>query len=429
MGETYLLRGARQLLTLRGPSEARRGSGLSELAIINDGAVLIRDGRIEEVGMSRRVENLAASRRATVIDATGHVVMPAFVDSGVSLVHAHHAVERNDERLRNGAPQTACSQREDILEGARALKLISKKGLTLKAALLTEAFARHGTGTVGAVSGYGADDTGEIKTLRTIEALQNEPISLAPIFFGGNAVPDGDLPDNYVGNVLAPLCKLVARRHVAEIAAVRCGPCSFPVDAARRYLLAAGQNRLHRAIYSHQFAADDSVHLALEIGALSITHLEHVDETGVSLLARSNTTAVLTPAATIHMGLTRFAPARRLIDEGTPVALATGYSPDQCPSYSIPYTIAMACRYLGMSPAEAIVACTINAAHAIARGNNTGSIECGKQADLLILNVRDYRELPLTPGVNLVHTMIKSGRILQGPSMRAGISRPADALK
>jgi imidazolonepropionase len=282
---------------------------------------------------------------------------------------------------------------------------------------------------VGAVSGYGIVDTGEIKTLRTIESLQNLPICLAPIFFGANAVPDGDLPEPYVQNVLAPLCEVVARRHLAGIAAARCGPCSFPVHTARAFLAAANQNGLHRAIYSHQFGADDSVRLAIEMNALSITHLEHIDDLSVSLLARSGTIGVVTPAATFHMGLTRFAPARRMIEEGVAIALATAYSPDQCPTYSMPFTVTMACRYLGMSPAEAITASTINAAHAIALGKSTGSIEAGKQADLLILNARDYRELPLAPGVNLVHTMIKSGRVIYDPSGRTDVSRTANTLK
>jgi len=415
VADTILLRGARQLLTLRGPSGARRGSALSELSIINDGAILIRDGRIEEVGLSRRVENLAAARKATVIDATGHVVMPAFVDSGVSIVHNHTAVDRNDERLRNGAPQTACGQREDIFEAVRALKLISKKGLILRATPLAEAFARHGTATAGAVSGYGLDETGEVKTLRAIEALNTHPIDLAQIFFGGNAVPDGNSADGFARSVLAPLAQQVARRGLARIAAVRCGPCAFDVDSARPYLLAARESGMHRAIYSHQFAPDDSVRLAVDVEALSATHLEHLADRDIGLLAQSNTIAVLTPAATFHMGLTRFAPARGLIDQGAIVALATGYNPDQCPTFSMPFAIAMACRYLGMSAAEAIGASTINAAHALARGHNTGSIESGKQADLLILNARDYRELSHTPGLNLVHTMVKSGRILHGP--------------
>jgi imidazolonepropionase len=412
VAESYLLRGARQLLTLRGPSEARRGSRLSELSIINDGAVLIRDGRIEEVGMSRRVENLAASKNATIIDATGRVVMPAFVDSGVSMIHAHHPVENNEQRLRSGLPQTACGQRDDIMEAARALKLVSKKGLILRASHLTHSFARHGTATVGTVSGYGLDETGEIKTLRAIEALHSRPIDLTPIFFGGNTIPDDYSPEAFSRSVLAPLAQVVARRGLSEIAAVRCGPCSYEASAARPYLLAARENGLQRAIYSHQFAPDESVRLAVDVDALSMTHLEHLDDRGVDLLARSNTVAVLTPAATFHMGLTRFAPARRLIDEGAAVALATGYNPDQCPTFSMPFTIAMACRYLGMSAAEAITAATFNAAHALARARITGSIESGKQADLLVLNARDYRELPVTPGINLVHTVMKSGQII-----------------
>jgi imidazolonepropionase len=415
VGETFLLRGARQLLTLRGPSGARRGSGLSELSIINDGAILIRDGRIEEVGLSRRVENLAAARKATIIDATGRVVMPAFVDSGAGIINSHTGVDGNDERMRYGAPQTGGGQRENILQAVRALKLVSKKGLILRATPTVEAFARHGTGTAGAVSGYGLDETGEVKTLRAIEALDGRPVDLVPIFFGGNAVPDGNSTEAFTRSVLAPLVQMVARRGLAGIAAIRCGACAYDVDSARAYLIAARESGLQRAIYSQQFASDDSVSLAVETDALSITHLEHLEDRDVGLLARSRTIAVFTPAATYHMGLTRFAPARSLIDQGAAVALATTFNPDQCPTFSMPFNIAMACRYLGMTAAEAIVASTINAANAIARGQNTGSIEPGKKADLLILNARDYRELPHAPGVNLVHTMMKSGRILHGP--------------
>jgi imidazolonepropionase len=415
VADTYLLRGARQLLTLRGPSEARRGSGMAELSIISDGAVLVSNGLIQEVGLSRRVENLAAARDARVIDATGRVVMPAFVDSGVSLIHAHMEIERSDERLRQGLPQTAQSQREDILEAARVLKPMSKKGLIARASPSADSLARHGTGTVGAVSGYGLDESGEIKTLRAMESLADQPLGVVPIFFAGNMLPDGVVAAEYTRSTLAPLAEVVARRGLAGIAAIRCGPHSYDVDSALPFLLAARQNGMHRAIYANQFAPDESARLAVDVEALSITHLERLDSFGVDILSRSNTVAVLTPAATFHMGLTRFAPARKLIDQGAAVALATACNPYQCPSFSMPFTIAMACRYLGMSSAEAVTAATINAAHGLGCGSTTGSIEAGKQADLLIVNARDYRELPLTPGINLVHTMMKSGRILYGP--------------
>ncbi len=414
MAETYLLRGARQLLTLRGPSEARRGSGLSDLSIISDGAVLIRNGRIEEVGISRRLENLAAARNAEVIDATSRVVLPAFVDPAVSLIHAHSPFDGQGERLLAGLPQDACGQREEILAGVRALKLVSKKGLVLRAAHTAAALASHGTATAGAVSGYGLDETGEVKTLRAIEALNGLPLDLEPIFLGGNTVPDGITPEAFSSRVLEPLAHEVARRNLASIAAARCGPGAFDADSARPFLLAARERGLQRAILCQQFASDDSIRLALEVDALSAIHLEHLNDRDAVALARSRTIAVLTPAATFHLGLPRFAPARRLIEEGAAVALATGYDPSHCPTFSMPFAITLACRYLRMSAAEAIVAATINAAHALGRANATGSIEPGKKADLLVLNARDYRELPLAPGVNLVHTMMKSGRILHG---------------
>jgi imidazolonepropionase len=413
VAETYLLRGARQLITLQGSPEARRGFGLAELAIINDGALLIKDGRIEEVGMTRRVENLAAARRAEVIDATGHVVMPAFVDSGVSLVFTHSGTEKNDHRLQSGIPQTAASQREDILDAVRALKLIAKKRLTIRASLLAASLARVGTGTAGVVSGYGLDDTGEVKTLRTVEALGRSVLDSVPTFFGGNAVPDGVTPNDFAERTLVPLTSTVKRRKLAEIAAVRCGPLAFDTAAARTFLQAAQELGLHRSIYSQQFEPDDSVLLALESGAISIAHLEHISDDHVDVLSRGRTIAVLTPAATFHMGLTRFAPARDLIDRGAPVALATAFNPDQCPTYSVPFNMAMACRYLGMSTAEAIVASTFNAACALGRSRKVGSLESGKQADLLILNARDYRELALTPGLNLVQKIMKAGRWIE----------------
>ena len=233
------------------------------------------------------------------------------------------------------------------------------------------------------VSGFGHDATGEIKTLRALEALHAQPIDLAPIFFGGNSIPDDVSPETFAREVLAPLAQVVARRRLSGIAAVRCGPCAFDVESARPYLFAARENGLRRAIYSHQFAPDDSVRMAVDMEALSVTHLEHIRDGDVSLLANSDTFAVLTPAATFHMGLTRFAPARQLIDEGAAVALATAYGPDQNPTFSMPFTIMLACRYLGMSPAEAVTAATINAAHALGLGDSTGSIEPGEQADIL----------------------------------------------
>jgi imidazolonepropionase len=414
VAETYLLRGARQLLTLRGPGEPRRGSQLNELSIIPDGALLIRNGRIEEVGPTRRVENLKAARGAIELNATGRVVMPAFIDSGVNLVFAHSATERNSARMHSGIPQNAMGQREEILDAVRALRLISSRRLGMRAATQLAAMARHGTGSAGVVSGFGLDYTCELKSLRVVKSLDGAPIDLFSSYMGGNTVPEefhGDA-SAYIEKVVAPLFPVVSRRKLAPCAAVRCAAGAFDTETARRYLSLAREAGMSGTIYSQQFGRDDSVRLAIEQNAISMMHLEHLAGSDIEELARSRTIATLTPASTFHMGLTRFAPARELIDRGGAVALATGFNPDSCPSFSMPFVLSLACRYLGMSAAEAISAATINAACAHQKSAEIGSLEAGKQADLLILTVRDYRELPQQPGVNLVHTVVKKGKLL-----------------
>ncbi len=414
MDGTYLIRGAPQLITLQGRTEARRGSALSDLAIINNGSLLVRDGIIQEAGTTKRVENLAAARRAEVIEARGYVVMPAFVDSAVSLVFSHSSTDRNYERLTFGRPQTPASQRADIINGVRGLKLVSKRRLILRGQEIAMDMARHGTGTAGVISGYGPDQTGEVKTLRSVEALNGRSLNLINSHLGANFVPDEFVnnPEAFLRKKAIPMLATIAHRKLAIFAAIRCCEAAFNLESGRDYLRAAANLGLACAVYSQQFASDESVRLALEFDAASITHLEYLTGWHIDLLAASRAVAVLTPAATIHMGLERFAPARRLVDRGAAIALATAFNPDFSPSYSMPYVISLACRYLSLSPAEAICAATINAAHALRCGHLTGSLEIGKQADLVILNMRDYRDLPMQPGVNPIRLMMKKGVII-----------------
>jgi imidazolonepropionase len=421
VAETYLLRGARQLLTLRGVAEPRRGTQLGDLSIINDGALLIRDGRIEEVGPTRRVENLKAARDAKVLDATGRVVTPAFVDSGVNLVFSHSAAERNEERLHAGKPRNACDQREDILHAVRALRMISSQRLGMRAEAMLAAMARHGTCSLGVVSGFGLDYTGELKSLRVAKALNGEPLDLFSTYLGGNTLPedfDGNA-DGYIDKVVTRIFPVIVRRRLARFAAIRCSAGGLDLASARRFLSMARGEGLQVSLHSQQFARDESVRLALEHNAISMTHLEHLSDHDAGELAKSRTTAILTPAATFHMGLTRFAPARQLIDRGAAVVLASGFNPDDCPTFSMAFVLVLACRYLGMTAAEAITAATINAACVHGKGAEIGSLEIGKKADLLILNARDYRDIPQQPGVNLVHTVMKRGRIIHGPGHTA----------
>jgi imidazolonepropionase len=390
MSGTLLVRGARQLITLRGSAEPRRGAALNELGIIRDGALLIEDGRIVEVGLSRRVENLALARRPQEIDATGRVVMPGFVDS-----HAH---------LVGGVP---------LLGGPAPtvgeLRNTSAKRLESRARQFVNAMVRHGSTSLEAKSGYGLDARSEVKILRAQAMLHRAPLDIASTFLTPQWMPatyPGD-PAGYLSWLCSELLPAIRRRAFARFAGLRCGETVFNMEQQRRYLETARGLGFRLKIHAGESGAHDAVSLALEVGAASVDRLRDAGPADADLLAHSNTMAVLLPGATFHGG--RCAPARPLIDAGAAVALGSNFNPGASSTCSMPAIVALACAHLGMTPAEAICAATFNAACAIGSGQVAGSLEAGKPADLIVLNASDYREIPGRFGVNLVNRTMKRG--------------------
>jgi imidazolonepropionase len=333
--KTTLIRGARQLLTLRGPSGPRRGADLRKLSIIQDGAVLVADGLIAEVGPSRRVENLALARGAEEIDASGCVVLPGFVDSHIRVV-------------RGATPELS----------PRALK-------TLALRVVDEA-VRCGTTAMEAKSG-------DLKTLRLHAALRELPLTVVTTFLAAER-----------------LLPMVRRHKLADFAEIGCKDDA--ILACARQL-------------GWGLKVSAGIPLATELGAASVNVTE-ATERDAMLLAQSRTIATLSPGVVFQRETDRNPPARMLIDKGTAVALATGVHP-----VNMQTTIALACRAMNMTPAEAIAASTINGAHALRRAESLGSIEAGKSADLAILGVPDYRELPFHLGVNLVKLVMIRGAV------------------
>jgi imidazolonepropionase len=333
--KTTLIRGARQLLTLRGPSGPRRGADLRKLSIIQDGAVLVADGLIAEVGPSRRVENLALARGAEEIDASGCVVLPGFVDSHIRVV-------------RGATPELS----------PRALK-------TLALRVVDEA-VRCGTTAMEAKSG-------DLKTLRLHAALRELPLTVVTTFLAAER-----------------LLPMVRRHKLADFAEIGCKDDA--ILACARQL-------------GWGLKVSAGIPLATELGAASVNVTE-ATERDAMLLSQSRTIATLSPGVVFQRETDRNPPARMLIDKGTAVALATGVHP-----VNMQTTIALACRAMNMTPAEAIAASTINGAHALRRAESLGSIEAGKSADLAILGVPDYRELPFHLGVNLVKLVMIRGAV------------------
>jgi len=384
MSRITLLRGARQLVTLSGSSTPRRGAAMNEISVIPDGALLIVDGKITQVGPSRRVERLAEARQAEEIDATGHVVIPGFVDCYTRLLCGP---------LRWSAEPAPAG----ILETCRTVRSYSAQRMELEGRKRLRQFVRTGTTTLEASCGYGLEESTELKALRVLNALDNRPLAVVPSYFAGSC-PGPEFPGNpeaYLDLVRNEILPLVAARHLARSLQIS---ADFP--AASLNGLLAEARRLSLEVHIHTDSRVDFPHAA------TLRGLHHVADIAAAAGARL---LVLTPGVNFRKGDSSYAPARRLIDAGAAVALASAFDNLTCPSSSIPLVLSIACTQMGLTPAEALAAVTINAAAAINRAAQCGSLETGKFANLLILSCGDYRDIPICFGMNLIAAVIRHG--------------------
>jgi imidazolonepropionase len=417
MGESkhtslILIRGARQVLTMRGPNEPRRGSGLAELNIIHDGSLLVRDGVLVEVGPTRRLENLAQAQKAVEVSAVGRVVMPGFVDS-----HTH---------LLFPPPGSFATE---LTGGARAIRTITGMRLETRARIYVEAMARHGTTTVEVKTGCGPDRSAEMKILRVLTSLKQKPLDVVATFL--LRLPTGDPcdePETSGGDdwVYTEFLPKIRCRRLAAFADLVWEEHSGRAAYFAEYIRIAKALGMPRKVHADGPAPHAAIAAAIESGATSIDHLEHATTADADLLGRSSTIATLLPCASFHSE-GRYAPARSLIEAGAPVALATNFNPHYTPTLNMQAVVHLACVRMGMTPAEAITAATINGAHALGCAGKHGSLEPGKLADLLILNISDYRELAHHFGTNLVHSTMKRGEFIYEEGLVA--PRPARDLR
>ena len=404
MPKVTLVRGARQLLTLRGANGPRRGADLRNLGLIQDGAVLIVDGQIHDVGPSRRVENLALTRQAEVIDASGRVVMPGFVDSHTHLVSGPARIP--DYELRGAGVG-------EPLAMARGIQELSPRTLAAQALHAVEEAFRHGTTTLEAKSGVGLTEANEIKILRVHAALRKQSVPMLSTFLCAQVPPDyRNRADRYLEWVCTHMLPLIHRRKFAEFADIHCGEDAFSVEHARRYLLAARELRFGLKIQTDSRPPSGAIRMAVELEVSSVDHAIDISPEDVALLAQSQTIATLLPGPVFYLGSLAYPPARMLIDAGVAVALATNYNPETSPSQNMQMMIALACGNMRMTAAEAVTAATINAAYSLRSASRVGSLEPGKSADLLILGVADYREIPYHFGLNLVELVMKDGTVV-----------------
>lgn len=421
MANSLLITGASQILTLRGRGP-RRGTALSNLGIIKNGAMLIRDDRIVAVGVRAKVEALPEARTADNLYVGGRVLLPGFVDSHTHLVHAASRAEEYELKIAGASYEEIAHKGGGILNSVKKLRAATSEALKKRALAALRGFAANGTTTVEAKSGYGLDVTSELKILGLHQELQSaQPLEIVSTFLGAHVVPaeyrgTPGGPQRYVSMLINRLIPEVAERKLAEFCDVFCDRGAFSRAQAEQVLEAGDRQGLAPRIHAEQLTRTGAAQLGVQLGAMSCDHLEQVNHADIRALGKSKTVATLMPGCDFHLGLRQYAPARTLIEGGAIVALATDYNPGTSPTLSMPMILSLACSQLRMAPAEAIAAATINGAYALRRDKDVGSLEVGKRADVGIYDVEDYREIPYYFGVNMCWMTIKSGEIVHGGS-------------
>jgi imidazolonepropionase len=391
---------ASQLLTVAGPARARRGHELSELGIIRDGAVAIRDGVIQWAGPTDHLPD----KSAPDFDVSGKIVLPGFVDSHTHAVFARTRADEFEWRIQGTSYMEILSRGGGILSSVKAVREADRLQVQF-----ADRFLEHGTTTIEAKSGYGLDLETEIRMLEAMQAEQT--LEVVPTYLGAHAVPVEFRSDRsgFVDHVIDDL-ETIAGRRLAEFCDVFVEPGVFTPDEARRIFRKAQSLGMQIKIHADEFQSSGGAALAVEVAATSADHLGAITAEDVSRISDSEVVATLLPATLFMLGEQRYAPARRLIERGAAVALATDFNPGTSPTLNMQFVLSLACAHMKMTPAEAIVAATMNAACAVRRQQQLGSIEPGKQADIAVYGLSEYREIPYFAAMNFCVATFKRGR-------------------
>ena len=402
----------RQLVTLAGPPGPRSGPAMRDLSIIADGALRVRDGYIVTAGSREEIES-ALSAQTEVIDAGGRIVLPGFVDAHTHPVFAGNRAAEFERRVDGATYAEIAASGGGIRATVRLTREASDDDLLAAANRYAHWFLSGGTTTIEAKSGYGLSLEAELQILRTIRQLAAvSRVRCVPTFLGAHEVPDeyrGRIHE-YVDLVIQEMLPLVVRDNLAEYCDIFCEPNVFPLDEARTVMRAAKALGLGLRLHADQFTADYGSLLAAELGAATADHLESSTHVALEALRQTGVQPVLLPASVYHLGSTRYPAARRMIELGLPVVLATDFNPGSSPTASMPLVLSLAATQMKMTPAEAITAATVNAAYSLRRGHIIGSLEPEKAADFAIHDCDDYRELPYFFGRETAHAVYLGGR-------------------
>lgn len=408
-----LITNASELITSQGWSQKPAlNVQMRDLGIVRKGALAIQNGKIVAIGKTSEIERGFIGKEC--IDVTGKVVMPGFVDPHTHLVFAGSREDEFEVRVEGMSYMEILQKGEGILKTVRETRKASEEQLVKNCKKTLDVMLKHGTTTVEAKSGYGLTLKDEIKCLRVIQRLNKEhPVTLVATFLGAHAIPPEYKrnAEEYVKVIVDEMIPTVAHQKLAEFCDVFCERGVFSRDQSRQILLHAKRYGLKSKLHADEMTPLGGAELAAEVEAVSAEHLLFASTPGLKAMAEKHVVAVLLPAAAFSLMLGKYANARKMIRIGVAVALGTDFNPS-CWVENQQIIVSLACRQMKMTPAEAITATTINAAHAINRAHNIGSIEPGKKADVIVLDIPNHKFLGYRFGVNLVDKVIKKGKLV-----------------
>jgi imidazolonepropionase len=410
-----LISDIRQLVTVRsGGKPFKSGREMQDIGVLENASLLIENGVITWIGNASDFTN-TLEPDADTIDGSSYVALPGFVDSHT---HAVFGGSREHEFALRSAGKTyqeIAAQGGGILSTVNATRAATKKELKKAASKRLDAMMKQGTTAVEIKSGYALSEEGEIKMLEAITELADEHyMTIRSTFLGAHALPPefSERRNEYIDLLCNRMMPHIAKRKLAQFCDVFCEIGYFSPDESRRILAQAKAHGLGLKLHSDEFNSIGGTQLAAELAALSVDHLEHISDDAIAGLRQGRTIAVLLPGVSFFLR-NPFAPARKLIDAGIPVAIASDFNPGSCMSFSMPLMMTIACTQMSMTPEEAITATTLNGAAAIGISDQVGSIEIGKRADIVLYDIPNYHYLAYHFGTNLAAKIIKNGTILE----------------
>jgi imidazolonepropionase len=409
-----LIKNIKQLITVRAQGRPfKSGKEMRDIGVIENATVFIENGLFKWVGQNAEFTQ-TVDETIDVIDASDLVGLPGFVDSHTHLLFAGTREDEFAMRIEGKTYQEIAQAGGGILSTVQATRTATKKELKKLARLHLDTMLTEGTTTVEIKSGYGLNEKDEIKMLEAINDLTEECLmDIVPTFLGAHTVPPEfrNNADGYVNLICARMLPYIAQRKLTKFCDAFCDQEYFSVEQCRRIFETAKQLGMKLKIHADQLTQIGASELAAEMGALSADHLEQIDDAGIAALKQSGTIATVLPGVSFFLHCD-YPPARKIIDAGIPLAIASNFNPGSCMSYSIPLMMTIACTHMSMTPEEAITASTLNGAAALGLSEKFGSIEVGKQADIVLYDVPSYRYLTYHFGTNHVAKVIKHGTYL-----------------